>query len=269
MTDQIEQFGRVCRLVIGKDGSGINFSGLRIRFNIKKTSDSKANEAKIELYNPNPEHVGLLLNEWQDILLMAGYEGNEQMIFTGQIRRATQRVDGADRIVLIESGDGEKALQNSTVNKTFTKGTTDDQVIHECQSCMGNPTGHKDILDSKPRSRGKVVSGRASKVMDKVAVRNEAQWSIQDGQFLLLKGKNTRPNAVWLISDATGMLGSPEQTEEGGVKVCTLLNPAYLIGGVAKIEAITYQGGIRIESIEHSGDTHSTEWSSKLEGQQV
>lgn len=259
------QFNRVCRLVLGKDGSGVDYSGMRIRFNIKKTSDSNANEAKIELYNVNPDHATQLLNKGTDILLMAGYEGNEQMIFTGQVRRATRKVEGTDRIILLETGDGDKALQDATVNKTFTKGSTDEQIIKECQSCMGVPTGHQDTVATKPRSRGKTISGKASKELTKVAIKHEAQWSIQDGQLLMLTGDNTRPNATFLINDDTGMLGSPEETEDG-VKVCTLLNPAYLIGGVAKIEAISYQGGIRIESIEHSGDTHASEWSSKLEG---
>lgn len=262
------QFGRVCRLVLGNDGTGVDYSGLRVRFNIKKTSDSSANEAKIELYNVNPEHASLLLEKGAEILLMAGYEGNEQMIFTGQVRRGKNRAEGTDRIILLETGDGDKAINDATVNKTFTKGSTDDQIIKECKDCMGVPTGHQDAVKAKPRARGKTISGKASKELTKVAVKHEAQWSIQDGQLLMLKGDNTRPNATFLISDDTGMLGSPEQTEDG-VKVTTLLNPAYLIGGVAKIEAISYQGGIRIESIEHSGDTHGSEWSSKLEGIRV
>lgn len=262
------QFGRVCRLVLGKNGSGTDYSGLRIRFNIKKTSDSAANEAKIELYNTTPEHATELLKKGSDILLMAGYEDNVQMIFTGQIRRATYRVEGVDRILLLETGDGDEALDSATVNKTFTKGSTDDQIIKECQDCMGVPVGHQDKVETKPRARGKTISGKASKELSKVAIKHDAQWSIQDGQFVMLKSDSTRPNAVFLISDKTGMLGSPEQTEDG-VKVTTLLNPAYLIGGVAKIESIGYQGGIKIECIEHSGDTHASEWSSKLEGLRV
>jgi hypothetical protein len=261
----IEQFGRVARLVLGSNGNGVDLSGLRIRFTITKTSDSSANEAKIEVYNTTPEHAALFIKVGTDILLMAGYEGNEQMIFTGQVRRGTRHVEGTDRILLIESGDGDQAIDKATVNKTLEKGCTNDDVAKECQSAMGVPTGHADKLDDKPHTRGKTVSGKASKVMDKVIIKHEAQWSIQDGQLVMLKGSNTRPNAVWLISDSTGMLGSPEETEDG-VKVTTLLNPAYLIGGVAKIESAYYNAGIRIEKIEHAGDTHGAEWSSKLEG---
>ena len=266
--DNITQFGRVCQLIVGKDGSGIKISELRIRFDIKKSSDENPNTAKIEIYNLNPEHQNQLLKEWADIQLLAGYQGAERLIFSGQIRTATPKIQGTDRIITIESGDGDREILRGFVNKTLTKGCTANQVVAACQSSMfGVPNAHKDDLETV-YSRGRVLSGRASDVLTKQTKQDGAQWSIQDGQMLLLKGDNVRPNAVWLINQSTGMLGSPEPTQDG-VKVTTLLNPAYLIGGVAKIDSEIYQGGVRIESITHSGDTHSSEWSSTLEGLRV
>jgi hypothetical protein len=266
--DNITQFGRVCQLIVGKDGSGIKISELRMRFDIKKSSDENPNTAKIEIYNLNPEHQNQLLKEWADIQLLAGYQGAERLIFSGQIRTATPKIQGTDRIITIESGDGDREILRGFVNKTLTKGCTANQVVAACQSSMfGVPNAHKDDLETV-YARGRVLSGRASDVLTKQTKQDGAQWSIQDGQMLLLKGDNVRPNAVWLINQSTGMLGSPEPTQDG-VKVKTLLNPAYLIGGVAKIDSEIYQGGVRIESIRHSGDTHSSEWSSELEGLRV
>lgn len=266
--DNITQFGRVCQLIVGKGGSGIKISELRIRFDIKKSSDENPNTAKIEIYNLNPEHQNQLLKEWADIQLLAGYQGAERLIFSGQIRTATPKIQGTDRIITIESGDGDREILRGFVNKTLTKGCTANQVVAACQSSMfGVPNAHKDDLETV-YARGRVLSGRASDVLTKQTKQDGAQWSIQDGQMLLLKGDNVRPNAVWLINQSTGMLGSPEPTQDG-VKVTTLLNPAYLIGGVAKIDSEIYQGGVRIESIAHSGDTHSSEWSSSLEGLRV
>lgn len=264
----VTQFGRVCQLIVGKDGSGIKISELRMRFDIKKSSDENPNTAKIEIYNLNPDHQNQLLKEWADIQLLAGYQGAERLIFSGQIRTATPKIQGTDRIITIESGDGDREILRGFVNKTLTKGCTANQVVAACQSSMfGVPNAHKDSLDTV-YSRGRVLSGRASDVLTKQTKQDGAQWSIQDGQMLLLKGDNVRPNAVWLINQSTGMLGSPEPTQDG-LKVRTLLNPAYLIGGVAKVDSLIYQGGIRIESINHKGDTHSDEWVSELEGLRI
>lgn len=268
MNDNIKQFGRSCTLIVGKGGAGIKITDLRMRFNVRKSSDDQPNSAKIEIYNLNSDNTSQLLSEWVDIQLTAGYQGAERLIYSGQIRTSTPKIDGTDRIITIESGDGDREILRGFVNKTLTKGCTADQIINECQASMfGVPTAYKDKLPTS-YSRGRVLSGRAADILSQQVKQDNAQWSIQDGQLLLLKDDNVRPNAVWLIDQETGMLGSPEPTQDG-VKVRTLLNPAYMIGGVAKIDSLIYDGGIRIETLVHSGDTHGQEWSSELEGLRV
>lgn len=268
MTDNVKQFGRVCHLIVGKDGKGLKISNLRMTFDVKKSSGEEPNTAKIEIYNLNPEHQSQIVSEWAEIQLFAGYEGHERLIYNGQIRTAIPTVNGADRIMTIESGDGDREILRGFINKTLEKGCTADDIVKECQSAMFEVSAaHKDPLEAT-YSRGKVLSGRASDVLTEQCNFNDAQWSIQDGQMLILQGNNVRPNAVWLISQKTGMLGSPEPTTVG-VKVKTLLNPAYLIGGVAKIESLIFSGGVRIETIGHRGDTHGSEWVSEIEGVSV
>lgn len=268
MSDKVKQFGRSCQLIVGKDGTGISISKLRISFDIMKTSGKEPNTAKIEVYNLSPEKQNQIIEEWQDVQLMAGYEGFERMIFQGQIRSAIPRVDSVDRILTIECGDGDRQVFRGFVNKTLEKGCTASDVISECKSAMFDiGTAHADELKAT-YSRGKVLSGRASDIMTEQCNANDAQWSIQDGEMIILQSGNVIPNAVWLINDSTGMLGSPEPTT-AGVKVKSLLNPAYLIGGLAKIESAVFSGGIRIETMTHRGDTHGDDWVSELDGLSV
>lgn len=264
----VTQFGRSCELIVGSEGKGLSIKNLRIKFDIRKTSDDKPNTAKIEIYNLSPEHQTQIIQEWQDIRLLAGYTGYERVIFDGQIRTAIPRVSGADRIVEIQAGDGDREIFRGFINKSVKKGVTASDIVGECKKAMfGVPVGYSDELE-KTYPRGRVLSGRASDILTEQCRSDDAQWSIQDGELLLLKSSNVRPNAVWLISQETGMLGSPEPTTIG-VKVKTLLNPAYLIGGVAKIDSLVFGGGIRIESITHKGDTHGDDWVSELEGLSV
>lgn len=268
MNDNSRQFGRVCRLIVGKDGTGIEISDLRITFEVKKTSGDKPNTAKIEIYNLNPDNTTRVIEEWQEIQLIAGYKGAERLIFNGQIRTAIPKISGPDRILTIESGDGDREVLRGFINKTIEKGCSANDVIDECQKSMFDiTTAHRDNID-KTYQRGRVLSGRASDILTSQCNADDAQWSIQNGELLVLQGGNVLPNAVWLINQETGMLGSPEPTTIG-VRVKTLLNPAYLIGGVAKIESLIFGGGVRIETIHHSGDTHGADWSSEIEGLSV
>lgn len=268
MVEDSRQFGRACHVIIGKDGKGIEISGLRMRFDVSKSSGDNPNTAKIEIYNLSPNRQNQVIKEWEDIQLVAGYKGRERIIFSGQIRTAIPKIVGTDRILTIESGDGDREVLRGFVNKTLEKGCTSNEIIGECQAAMFDlPAAYTDELTTTYK-RGRVLSGRASDILTMQTMQEDAQWSIQDGQLLLLQGGNVRPNAVWLIDSESGMLGSPEPTTVG-VKVRTLLNPAYLIGGVAKIESLIFSGGVRIETINHRGDTHGSEWFSELEGLSV
>lgn len=266
--DNVTQFGRSCELIVGSEGLGLSIRNLRMTFDIVKSSDDKSNTAKIEVYNLSPEHQSQIIKEWNDIKLMAGYKGNERLIFQGQIRTAIPRVSGTDRIVTIECGDGDREILKGFINRTLEAGSTADDVVNECQKAMFDvKASYKDNL-LKMYSRGRVLSGRASDILTEQCKSDDAQWSIQDGQLVLLKGGNVIPNAAWLISQDTGMLGSPEPTTDG-VKVKTLLNPAYMIGGVAKVDSLIFGGAIRIEKLIHRGDTHEGEWASELEGLRI
>ena len=136
MTDNVTQFGRVCHLIVGKDGKGLKISNLRMTFDVKKGSGEEPNTAKIEIYNLNPDHQSQIIAEWAEIQLLAGYEGHERLIYNGQIRTAIPKVSGTDRIVTIESGDGDREILRGFINKTLEKGCTADDVVKECQSVI-------------------------------------------------------------------------------------------------------------------------------------
>nr|WP_239495443.1 hypothetical protein [Haemophilus influenzae] len=79
-----------------------------------------------------------------------------------------------------------------------------------------------------------------------------------------LKDKVLNDDAV-LISQDTGMINAPEQTDEGLELTC-LLNPALQIGGLVKVESIIeyFNGEYKIVKLAHSGDGIGGDWHSKI-----
>ena len=53
----MRQWLRQCRLVIGKNGKGLDLSALRITFDVKKNDQTTPNSARICVYNPAPEDI--------------------------------------------------------------------------------------------------------------------------------------------------------------------------------------------------------------------
>jgi hypothetical protein len=68
-----------------------------------------------------------------------------------------------------------------------------------------------------------------------------------------------------LISQETGMVGMPLQTDNG-LEVKCLCNPAVTVGGVVRVVSIEphYNGGYKVVSVQHTGDFLQGDWLSTL-----
>lgn len=82
--------------------------------------------------------------------------------------------------------------------------------------------------------RGKVLFGLARAAMRNQAQAIDSNWSITDGVMTVKPYNSVSPTAPIVLSYANGVVGMPEQTNEG-IKVKCLLNPLLKIGGNAKI----------------------------------
>lgn len=83
--------------------------------------------------------------------------------------------------------------------------------------------------------RGKVLWGMGRALMRCEAANVGASWSIQDGQVQILPLNGYLPGEAVVLSALTGLVGIPEQTEQG-VKARCLLNPKLRIGGLVQID---------------------------------
>ena len=66
----------------------------------------------------------------------------------------------------------------------------------------------------------------------------DCTWSIQDGKVTLISKKSYIPAAPVLITPSTGLIGVPEQTQNG-LEITTLLNPNIRIGQTIKLQSTT------------------------------
>jgi hypothetical protein len=299
MVDSTRQWMRIAQLIVGKGKSGLLIENLRFQFEIVKTLDEKPNNATIKIYNLHPDKEGQIKNEYQDVYLNAGYRGAEQQIFTGNIKYVYHYRSGTDRITEIEAGDGDADYKKSIINETLAAGTDDETLINKAVNTMpGTQKGHVKV-SKKQRIRGRVVSGNTRDILRKIAKENGVQWSIQDGHLIMVPVKAMLPEAVFVINAETGMIDTPE-TNDKGISVKTLLNPALKIAGSIKLDnnnirinrqktrtlqtkrekletnrplgredeqlsRLSPDGIYKIISVTHKGDTRANEWYSELE----
>ncbi|MCX2589732.1 hypothetical protein OQ435_16295 [Proteus penneri] len=262
----MRQFGRQLKLVIGSDKQSLEITNLRVTFEVKKTLTPEPNPAVIRIYNLCASHRNLLTSkEFNRASLSVGYEELRQ-IYAGDIVEANTLRDGEDFISELICGDGFKAYTSSVVNKTLSAGKSDAEIMKESTQSMGIETGVVDLLKDRQLPRGKVMFGDPRELLHKIAKNNDAQWSIQDGQMTVLpKDKVLADNEGFVLSQETGMVGSPEKTDDGLSLTC-LCNPSLRIGGLVRVQSIMpeYNGDYKITELSHEGDFLGDDWYSQI-----
>ena len=262
----MKQFGRRWKLDISNDQETLSIEQLRVAFEIDKTINEKPNPAKIQVWNLNRDHINQLLSQdYKKVALSVGY-GELRQIYAGDITKTRIQREGLDFVLTLECSDGHQAYTQSRAKTTLKAGATDKQIVKELQKTMPKvQSGAIDIPNQRKLPRGRVLNGNSRDILTKIARNNKADWSIQDGSLIFLPKDKVLSDDAVLISQDTGMINAPEQTDEGLELTC-LLNPALQIGGLVKVESIIeyFNGEYKIVKLAHSGDGIGGDWRSKM-----
>ena len=289
MTGQLQYIRRCNLIVAGKDKDGLDLSNLRIVFKIKKSDAQTPNTAEIRVYNLAEDTAKQIQKEFSRVILQAGYESNYGVIFDGNIKQVrTGRENGVDTYLDIAAGDGDDAYNYAIVNTTLAAGASQaDQINASANSMSGKGVGKGFIGDtgSAKLARGKVMYGNARDYLRQSAQASGTTWSVQDGKLQFIDRTAVLPGQAVVLNSKSGMVGAPEQTNDG-IKAKCLLNPMLKIGVRVMIDekdvekaklpdtskdsaankpaAISSDGVYRLLTVEHGGDTRGNDWYSEL-----
>lgn len=260
---------------------GLDGPQLKIEFDIIKDLSSEQNEAEIKIYNLSEKTRNALGTELDDVTLEAGYmppgeKGNVGIIFKGQIRDVTHTRDGADIVTVLTNGEGDKAVRNATISKSYKAGTPVKEVAEDIQKELekeGVSKGEWKFPDTiKDFKRPYVAVGGAKIEMDHLSRDNGFYWGIQNGVTEVIPADGFIGGIV-NITPRSGLVGIPAITDNG-VKVGVLLNPEIRVGRRVKIESdvleMNAEGGVyRVSALRYSGDNRDGDMIVFIEGESI
>ena len=258
------RFGRKYKLTIGNERESLIIDKLRMSFECEKTIKSDPNLSVIRVYNLSESTRDRIVSgEFKYLRFEAGYE-ELSLLFMGDIINPVVKKDGADIITEIQVADGFKSITQSVANVTLKAGSTDKDVAKMVMS--GVEIGTIDTPTIKPLSRGKVLNGDSRFIMNNIAKNQNADWHVQDGKLNVLpKNKAFARDEGFVISQETGLIGTPEKSDSG-MELTYLLEPKISIGSLIRVESILkqYNGDYKVTDIKMKGDTHSNDWFSHI-----
>lgn len=244
---------------------------LSIAFSVERTLKRAPNNASISIRNLSADTRKRLqsLGKVVFVSLSVGYQGDNFLIFKGDLREVRSVREGADWVTTISGGDGEKAMQAKRTSRAFPPGTNARDVIKALAGDLGVGTGNVDKATGGAKFEGTganvfhsgyTASGNASRELTKMLDSTGYEWSIQDNTIQVLeRGKGTQAAAV-VLSAKTGLVGSPEPGSKGATVCTSLIQPGLNPGGLVKLESQQIQGTFRIERAAYQGESAGRSW---------
>lgn len=284
----MRQFLRKVRLKAGGSGGsivinpgGIQLHEIKIQFSVSKGVSSTQNDATISIWNLAEKNRNALGKELDNITLEAGYippegGGNVGTIFKGQIRDVEHKRDGADIITTLSCGDGDKAIKNATLGKTYPKGTPVKDVVEDLYKQMeaeGVTRGEwKFPEDLPPFKRPYTVCGTCKRELDTISRGRDFYWSLQNETMEIIPG-NGFIGGIVMLSPETGLIDTPTITDNG-VKFKALLNPEIRPNRRVRIKSQTLEmnaenGEYRVSECTFAGDNREGDFTVSGTGEAV
>lgn len=275
----VEQFGRTYKIQIGpiEFEQTLDVPGFTVDFKVAKTKKKEPNTMDMIVYNLN-ETSRRELEEQSNMAaqISAGYAGENGTVYFGEVREVRSYKEPPDWITEISSGDGEEKTVYSRVNKSFSPGVKVRTVIEALVESLGIGRGNLADLGTKLLIEGSdsfqsgiVVSGQASKQLDRVLRSINVTWSIQDGELTLLSpGRALNQEAV-LLTPQTGLVGSPTVGSDGRITFASKLNSEIFPGRQIKVETSTINEYFLVEDTDTAGNSLSGAWTTSGTAKQI
>ena len=256
----------------------------RIQFDIEKTSESNANNAKIRVFNLSQNSLSFLEQSNMTVFLRAGYVGDTPGIFFGEIKKKIPKDSkGPDRVIEFECVDHEDQIRNRHVEIGLGPGATALQILKQATDTLGLDVSTLEGIRDKVFPNGFSFSGSVKALIDFITEDQDAEWNIQDGQFQILPALEAKQEEAQLISPETGLLGTPSKDDEG-FQFTTLLNARILPGRMVRLEskqfsqlisrtnatasaAVDNAGAfLKVKKVTHKGDSQEGDYKTTVEG---
>lgn len=259
---------RAIQLIIGNDKKSIIITELKIDFDITKTITKDPNKATVIITNLNETNRNLITSgDYNRIMLKVGYDGDLRTLFYGHIDIVENTKAEVDTQTKLTCNDGQDDYRNAVMSVSLAKGATDQDILNHATASMKNTTkGSQTLTNERRLPRGKVLHGLTRNILSSIAQNHDADWSIQDGELVVLpKSHALANNEGFLLSESTGMIGSPQRVTDG-LEVRCFLNNLLRVGQLCRVASALpeYSGDYKIIKLQAKGTNRGSDFTNIL-----
>lgn len=282
-------------------GDAYEIKDLHIDFNIKKDNSKEPNKGYVTVFNLSDEVVNYLsVNQRESLAVMlhAGYNGDEKLIFSGTVEYVEDDFPQETRETKFILGDGTLNLTTATTARSYRKGTSLNSVLNDLIADLKLPKGRVIDFGNQTLQTSMAFTGTASQNLANLAKNTGSTFSVQDGAVYWTREGSRFNNVMFEISEEGGMVGTPtpkqpssskklikakakekagekpkapskkqkehDIKEDVGMTVSTLLNGAILPESTVYLNTRYHKGFYKVAELTHRGGYETGEWVTEL-----
>ena len=247
----------------------VTFRTLMIQWAIERTTDSRSASGVVSLYNLKPETEAKLADRYSALRLSAGYPDRFGLLLNGTIRDVQRQQAGLERVAHVDVGgqiDEVAATVNGIVDVSYEGEVGLETVIADVTAQLGLPV--EDL--SHVAGLGVMLTDYSSGLMSARRLLTDLlnpygmAWYEDNGviRFRLDGMAGVSKGGVLLVSERTGMIGTPGIIEDG-LRLRTLIDHRIELDGVVRVESAFHgrevAGSWKVIRIRNYGDSREGE----------
>lgn len=271
---------RTVRAAIGDTDAETRIEQLLIRFEIRHEATDTPASGTIDFFNLADATETRIRDRGEQIRLWAGYGDDPPLIAAGDVRRVERMRADQDRITRVHFG-GHVALQTSATFQRAYEGTvTVREIVTDIVAAMGLELGPLDAIPEDATVEDVTHGGGARFWLTQRLRPLGVEWYEESGVIRFTRQATSvddrRGDDTVVVSETTGMVGTPTTTDDG-VRVRTLLDARITLDTRFRIvTAVTGErateisaGEFKAVTVTHAGDNRDGNFHTEIEGRPV
>lgn len=243
-------FGRVAEIMTGNMSFAL--SKYTMEGNIPFDNDALPNESELRIWNLAQTTINNIKRNGV-LMVNAGYTGDIGLILHGRISVVRTRWEGVDKVTTINVLDSEDLSKREVTEIVFAKGTLASAIIKQMAGYIGLPVAQLTLNQDYRYQAGYTAKGKVTDIITEVCKDCGTSCYINQGK-LYVRNLRSGADAVFALSPATGLIGSPEYFEDNGIKgykIQAQLQRRITTASVINLTCREWSGKLHVRSGSH------------------
>lgn len=274
-----QRYLRSVRVTIGDAESAVLINGpaaaaeLLVRFDLRKEASPTPAAGHVDVYNLQPETERRIRERGTRVVLEAGYGSSPTLIFDGDVRRVHRMRERLNRVTRVIVGGSVAKQSRAVFMRSYEGDVAVRDIVRDGVAALGLTLGPVDLIPEDAVETDFRYNGPARTMITWRLNPLGIEWYEENGVVRFNRFSQTaddRPQG-FVVSERTGMVGTPTVTDDG-VEVRTILDPRFALDVRFRIDSAEVEEASRpwkCVAVRHHGDNREGPFETVANGKPI